>query len=1524
MSRLPRSHVWLRAPVWLRAHLWLLCVSALLLAACSTQPKPVNRVQPNLVDKKIFEGEWWYSSTAIDTKYDEAFVFNSAGAMAPYDGSMSTDYGLDYNRGGTGVIGEPSYSFPIARIRWVIDESYLFAFRSYELVAGGNQGTSAPDYLGQPLAVFKIEDHVNVRREYDDTTGEVTNVTGENTTDVPWYERKLMRVDWSQNLLSQFAANDVQANELFTNFKHEPVPFFVEAGAHPELPKSYQPQFVAVKDDPGYARRAEWPKDQADTIHYMSFVTQEIWSPGSSCLTKGGVCSSVSATMRNSFLRVPPNHEYAAQTETSREFDRFGLFRSNQPTYSRGGQDSSVERKPCTEDRDCAEGGACDNATRRDAECTAAGQKAACRDAQNICVGGLTADRGQTDFLSFFSSRLNLYSDSLTEQKCVEDWECDARYGDCTGRTGATLDTCLAQQGSVCDPAAHRCTIPQRTRPTRAVVYHLTAHFPPYLVRRAFDAVAQWNETLMRGQRASRGLLPIDQALCGGQKVCTTDLAKTGRMACQNDDVTAFCYCGSPEDKNGTCRRDYDPFEKPSAAKARGVPSPYDCYVAGPADVARPTSYDDYKKTGYDYTFGGDECLLTLVVNSCDKDPSAPCEELGDLRYSFLSHIQHGGAGFAGVATPLSDPTSGELIVSNATVAAESLENVGTLASQLYPVLRGEVPEDQYFSGENVRGYFARAGRVEYPVATVDMTTSGNEVTDTSRPANQVDALKELAARADRVLPTLDRLKGQAGRAQLLSGRKQSLIGTSVDDHLKAALDADGEVMTQNSALSAIDQPGKDLDLERQRRMSMASRNMDVLGDALYDSQYHRYFAEALRGRSTDEASLRMQQGYFESIALHELGHALGLRHNFAGSLDRNNYPDGYFNLEKRTPLPSYLDYDDKSLGGNGDGDITGNEAQRFGRDLAAAREERLLAGSGTVMTASVMDYASDFSDFAGLGRYDHAASLFSYFSKIEAYETATPTADPSVSSNATLASSLQGLERPDLHRRTLFSYYRGGDHCQTDADCPYRAGRDITAYQPITQRCVGNPRLTGIAVDCSQPGACVCSSLYDDFAAYTAGRAYKSVSTATRYGEVDYLYCHDNRVTDLSWCTPFDEGESFQEVIEHYRRSFRERYPRAYFRNYRATGPERGAAYSNVVDAVKIYQHLFFRLSYEGAAYRNDQTPLGFYDQLLASASALDWLAEIIGAPDVGSYTLDAKNKLYRPVSSTLDAPGSQLSLSLGQGYYLWSEYQTGLNGFTRLERAGLFLDKLLAIQSIAKRDWGLTYQVDEFYYVNFLDFFQAEVIDLFGGLIRRDPRAYAPRATIKDGNPVLSYLSTYRGLSGTRANDEVTYPDPAVDGTDTEVLRDVATIEALSNFPVYYDTSFEQRLLVWKLGSGDGYTIPATRPDGTPTCKYGDKGCSAPDYIVYDSDRLHTSYVAVVIDPTGTGTGPEQQLSFELLRGLSVRQARMRVLAAEKKPSAADTAELAQLRDDVDRDESFLEYLIELERSLGISGMF
>ncbi|HMI91492.1 MAG TPA: hypothetical protein VK509_09025, partial [Polyangiales bacterium] len=278
---------------------------AVALTGCAAEPEPVDQVQENLVEKGIFEGDWWYSSTTINVNYDQAAAFASTGGVAPFEGSMSADYGVDFNREGPYVIGAPSYSFPIARIRWVIDEGFLFAYRSFELVIGGSADTRTPEFIGQPLAVFAIEDHIDIRQDYNEITGEETNVRVENTDDRRWYERKYMRVDWSQNLITQFASNSAADNELSQTFKRESTPLFVSEGT-PGFPDGYQPQFVRAQDDAAYRFSAEWPEDEQDKIHYMSFVTQEVWSPGAVCLTIGGTCAATTVTLRNSFLRVPP------------------------------------------------------------------------------------------------------------------------------------------------------------------------------------------------------------------------------------------------------------------------------------------------------------------------------------------------------------------------------------------------------------------------------------------------------------------------------------------------------------------------------------------------------------------------------------------------------------------------------------------------------------------------------------------------------------------------------------------------------------------------------------------------------------------------------------------------------------------------------------------------------------------------------------------------------------------------------------------------------------------------------------------------------------------------------------------------------------------------------------------------------------------------------------------------------------------------------------------------------------------
>ena len=53
-------------------------------------------------------------------------------------------------------------SLTMARIRWVLDENFLYAYRAYELIDGGNDDGRMN--RGQPLAAYAVQP-TDVRRE---------------------------------------------------------------------------------------------------------------------------------------------------------------------------------------------------------------------------------------------------------------------------------------------------------------------------------------------------------------------------------------------------------------------------------------------------------------------------------------------------------------------------------------------------------------------------------------------------------------------------------------------------------------------------------------------------------------------------------------------------------------------------------------------------------------------------------------------------------------------------------------------------------------------------------------------------------------------------------------------------------------------------------------------------------------------------------------------------------------------------------------------------------------------------------------------------------------------------------------------------------------------------------------------------------------------------------------------------------------------------------------------------------------
>ncbi len=1507
-------------------------------ASCSEVLPTVHRVQTNLISKSVFEGDWWYTRTIVGLPDDAAWAIGDAGAGAPWPGAMA-NYDLASR---SGVIG---------RIRWVIDENYLYAYRATEIIPGSNLDANTPAFRGSPLAVYRIQAHADVRREYNSTTGETSNVVTENTTDRRWYEREFIRVDWSQNLVTfgQFGAG-LEIEALFGAFRREPASLGIVDEGNTQLPAEWAPQFVRVGEDTDYRFFSEWPADARDTVHYMSFVTQEMWTPtecyGQSCGT------SIAITMRDAFLRVPPHHDYAVETLANSEYDRFGIIRTEQRTYFRGGEPRSSLGEFCTANEDCVTN--------------------ACDTDRHVCVGGLTDELGDTDYLTYYRLRHNFYASSLTSTECLTDWECNGRYG-----TGGT-------SGSVCDQAAHRCTIPLRDRVVRPVHYRLSPGYPTYLLRSAFEVISMWNETFMRGNRAVHG----------------TPAPSGEDVACQSADPTQYCFCGdtiaAPEVNPATrsCPAHIDFFQPPGS---RGVTDDFDCWIAGAddhplADLDRPTEFSDYHAEDWtNLHFVGSECMLVLDVNSCDRDPNAACEQLGDIRYNMFNFVSAAASGFCGVMQPMQDPTTGEAIVSPINMGGQCLDNFGIQPLVYWPILRGEEPTDDLLSGDDIRRYFENVGNVVPPRSIAPGTTAGYDPTDPSRPGFPADLTRRFQDLMEEHRADFEQLRGVEGRARVHSDRRFAIsrdpggrelirryaaaagsegfpTPNTLESMAAAAMDAPGAMRGRTvdvgdpASLARVSPMSRDFldttlgDMERERALLQSGVCLLEERPALmYESQYGQYWAEAFRGFDNRTARIRWAQAWHRAVMQHELGHGLGLEHNFAGTFDRDNYVPAYYRIALENPLPVLESFDDASHGGNGDGVVTADETERYYAELDRVRRVRNDAGVGNYSTSSTMDYPGDLSDIMGLGFYDHAAVYYNYFNQVETY-----VGDPRYRAPGT---SQDLMLRSDTTPRQSWTWYRGGEACSEDAQCPNAEGSpNLVSGQVVAQRCVTNPRFSTIQRACEGAQHCICSSFDQDFMDYQNGLAYRTVSEPLEYYPVVYLFCSNPRLNDISWCNVFDAGESFQEAVSNWRREWEARYPTSYFRRFRRPFSVR-RRYQGISDAAKVFQHLFFRYFYNeinrGRTLRanrfvSDPLPLGFNDEFNASIDAMNWLAQIASLPDVGSYEFDAATNSYRHMGEAVGMPGSDLNLEPGQGYYTWSRYQEGELGFFRMERRGVFWDKLFALQALSLRDWGASSTgSEERYYINFYSVFPVEMTELFGGYILDDPRWFAPRVDTSGATPRVEYPSWWRGGdscgSGPRRGpcrgpNMAVYTNPPIEGTSNDILRFYSVVFALSEFPVFYDTSWEARLSVFNLGNGDQFTMPDRQPDGSDSCAWrtpreealgGTTTTLTPsgatcldvedaDYITYTSDRLHTTWVAAKVRSRTTYNLEEEQLGFQLLHEISMRQDRVRELEdieAGRPLTAAESAELARLEDRLVSDESFLQTLVFLQRIFGIN---
>ncbi len=1435
--------------------------------SCSEQA-PLNRLGVNIVEKSVFSGSWYLNQTVVKVGYEGSGLGSFAGDAA--NDNADNSYGT------------------VPRIRWVIDRDFLFAYRDYEVYEGLDGKPKTPgEQVLTAVAAYRIESHFDVRRDYNTSTTEESNVLVENATDRKWYERRFMRVDWSQNMLPAFVGTWAQAVDgLFLRW--ESVPYLVQKES--DLPDSWAPRFDRMSCN-GASDNTCKPNDRehADDysqgeLYHFSFVTQSTVSPASIpfvlpnvCLLGLGDCTAQSIAMRTSFLKVSPKRQYESANWSDSRWERAGYFRLERMTFDR--QTEAGDPKLNYTD-------ALNYGVHR----------------HNIWKNWYTQDaQGRRTPVPYAQRQVRpvvWHTSSETPAHLIKpSFETVSQWNnifmqtvrDLQGKPAPSYPDVSCQNT---DPEAYCYCVTDRTS-GRVLNESCPGKYNPFIPPSEYGA----------------GVNPFD------------------------------CHVQIGAHLDGTA----DPNS--IAAFEQGLANP----VSGPDGGGTPVWPENVRRlsdASFYPWFGakmvGSECAQILRVNTCNRltgkydqatgrfDEATintlDCQERGDSRFKLISYVNTPGTAFLGVATLRGDPTTGELRWGDANIGGPALDGYRTRNLEILDIMMKIRDERDIFLGEDVRDFFQSIATSQPPnVPRIDFTVANLKNQQSSPFFQQGQA--DVEHIMERGFARAQRLKGPEGRAQTMNHLAQNLAGTDIEARLFPPLTAH-ELSGQIDFRSGTQTPESVLEEVSPFRTSAHDRLAKLNATEAREGKvnYHRpneytdwsafRFAELHKDWPRAKLEFELNRFLFRATQLHELGHCQGLRHAFGGSADGGNFHDPWYQINAAIPLPDPGTFDRDSVPG-----LNVAEEASFQTAYIDAKKRREELGVDFHSQASIMDYMPDFyDDPAPLGRYDASAIDLGYGDLVEVYDNSDNRSVDAIT--------------PVNTKRAKFKWYLGGEACTTDAECPYSASGASSSLllgtnnaAGVTQKCIANPRATS---------ARMCSNFDSDL-------AEMATNDRPRWVPVNYLFCSDDRVGSIAWCNRFDRGETYREIIANAEEAYDRSYIFSHFRRYRRTydiGAAFGSFDRQAVIMTNVAQNLIYNYSTQPGATRRTG-PLGFNDQFLATVDVVNFLAKVLTQPNVGQYNWNDFWKYYLRTDANFANPNAQVGIGLDRGRYFDTLYQGGLSGINRIERTGSLYEKYWAANLLTARGNGYFYTRDVDFSLSYYDLFPNEVQQIFSGMILDQPAEYMPRIVCPNPSQRgcaggrLAYVDFYRGDCTTPGSTTCrTEPIQSslrehgvLNGGTNLLLRNLATIYGLISFPVYFDTTFQHQLEI---------------------CIEGNEACAEPrgvegrDYMRYFSPRTSRYYLAWQLEAQA-GRLDQKSLGFEMLREANDLQFYLDVLLRKQRsqpPTAEEEARLATLgypsvaqantttvQDEIDRvfnriqnTESFINVIMDYRKRLGI----
>lgn len=682
----------------------------------------------------------------------------------------------------------------------------------------------------------------------------------------------------------------------------------------------------------------------------------------------------------------------------------------------------------------------------------------------------------------------------------------------------------------------------------------------------------------------------------------------------------------------------------------------------------------------------------------------------GDIRYSVVYWVDRPqAAGPLGYGPSSADPETGEIINGTAYVYGAGVDRQANRATEIVEFLSGRLDLHEVIDGTTMRRLVRR---------------NAEKSAQESKPVSESFKNRLMAARA-----ALSETEGKGGAVKVPAGSAEARLRKIEGTHWQAEIFNNNDMLSvfaNNMGVSVDELPesikrkfdpiymaSEQAALDRESRLLKLTAKhctyMEEFADPSIIGLAIEYDAD---GKSRDEIFQDVREKIFIGVMLHEIGHTLGLRHNFEGSVDALNYHDDFWEYFELDPNPSVARSETSDPEVQQRLDRCINKAADWGYELGVSLTTLDCLKAVELKQSSIMDYGAKFnSDFLGLGKYDRAAIAFGYTQMVEVFKPEVPMPEVHATGTARLSTIMMLNDYKKIPTPEMFG---SRENIMKRELRPY--DEIVTAWANRVVEQGMNLPVFDNQFNCLEN----C-----DYTYYNPEMV-----------EVPYRFCSDEYSYWSVDCKRWDEGANQTEIIQSMIDSYRTYYPLSAFKRDRMNFMPFSYALSlnaNVFRHFKLaYQYLFY---YGDTIYRDTDWVTDF---TTASINGLNLLAEVLQSPEPGIHCwIEDEQKFISQAELERYCPDrtKMLDIPVGEGRYYWHDWESD-GYYWRIIRAGSNVEKQLAMFQLADpiaRFYG-TVATDENYSINYYRLFKDEVLKLFGGLIVEDPTLAGGRV-VKEG---------------------------------------------------------------------------------------------------------------------------------------------------------------------------------------------